>query len=182
MIRAPVYVEDELAYNRATEARIKANRTKGGRKRYLATYPDAQAVLDWLAHNAKPGFLAKMADACEEWGGLSPGQHAAVVKIMTENSARKAEWHARDAASAYVGKRLALDLRVTFVTDFESTYGVTYVHGFADAAGNKLVHKGSALGPAKGQAIRLKATVKRHEEYKGVRTTYLSRPVVEAME
>ena len=44
---API-IENEPAYERAIEARIKANKRKGSRARWLAQHEDGQRLIDWL--------------------------------------------------------------------------------------------------------------------------------------
>lgn len=44
----PPHVENEAAYIAATEARIAANRRKGGRKRWHAAFEDAPLLEEWL--------------------------------------------------------------------------------------------------------------------------------------
>jgi hypothetical protein len=42
------WIENEGAYERAIERRIKQNRAKGGRVRWFAAHDDAQTIYDWL--------------------------------------------------------------------------------------------------------------------------------------
>ena len=48
MITVPEGVENEAAYIRAAEARIDANRRKGGFRRWAEKHEDAQTLNDWL--------------------------------------------------------------------------------------------------------------------------------------
>lgn len=81
-----------------------------------------------------------------------------------------------------VGDKLELEVTRTHTTYYETQYGTTWVHTFADAAGNVLVWKtGSFSGYDVDQALRnkktlhLKGTVKEHNEYKGTKQTILTR-------
>ena len=44
------HIENEAAYERAIDRRIKANRAKTGRAKWLAAHEDAQTLHDWLFH------------------------------------------------------------------------------------------------------------------------------------
>jgi hypothetical protein len=44
------HIENEAAYERAIDRRIKANRRKTGRAQWLAAHEDAQTLHDWLFH------------------------------------------------------------------------------------------------------------------------------------
>lgn len=90
--------------------------------------------------------------------------------------------------SEYVGE---LKKRATFkltLIDFHSferdgfgRYGTEtcYVYNFADEAGNLLTWFSSGnAGLVKGESYTIKGTPKKHEEFRGAKTTYLSRCVV----
>lgn len=74
-----------------------------------------------------------------------------------------------------VGKRTNFNVMVEKVLEFEGTYGLTLIHLMADEVGNRLVWKSSGKAFEIGVPIRIKATVKRHGEYKGIKQTELSR-------
>jgi hypothetical protein len=96
---------------------------------------------------------------------------------------RAAQKEAEAAASNYVGNvgdRLSFDLVVQFVSSFETQFGIMHVHVMKDDAGNVIVYKGNRIA-AKDEKVSLKATVKDHKEYKGVKQTVICRPkIVEA--
>jgi hypothetical protein len=85
-----------------------------------------------------------------------------------------------------VGERVVLKLKLVKVQEIDrghDGYGsVSYLHVFTDAAGNDLKWFGSSfLRDAKGDRIvdgaevEIKATVKKHDEYKGRKQTMLTR-------
>ena len=78
-----------------------------------------------------------------------------------------------------VGKREVFkSVTVERVLELERAYGVTYLHLMTDAAGNDLKWFGSSrLVEKEGETVDMKATVKKHEEYKGRKQTVVSRAV-----
>jgi hypothetical protein len=88
-----------------------------------------------------------------------------------------------EAVSEYVGeikKRTEFKgLTAVMMKEFPSMYGVTTMIKFKDAAGNVLVWFASGEKDMEiGKTYDLKATVKAHEEYAGVKQTVLTRAVV----
>ena len=75
-----------------------------------------------------------------------------------------------------VKKRAEYVLTVTRYSTSEGDYGVTHIFGFDDATGNKAVWFGSNdPGMELGKTYQVKATVKDHGEYRGVKQTVLTR-------
>lgn len=76
-----------------------------------------------------------------------------------------------------VGKRQVFEnLTVIFKTETEGDYGVTTILKFVDAAGNVLTWFASGgKDYEKGDVVTLKATVKKFDEYKGVKQTVITR-------
>jgi hypothetical protein len=59
------------------------------------------------------------------------------------------------------------------------TTTICYVNAMRDMNGNVVVYVGKKLGDA-GEKLVMKATIKSHEEYKGVKQTKVSRPFIES--
>lgn len=75
-----------------------------------------------------------------------------------------------------VGQRGEFLLTVTEDRRLESIYGLTILYKFVDSAGNMAVWFASNGVELKvGQTYRVRATVKAHEEYQGVKQTVLTR-------
>jgi hypothetical protein len=75
-------------------------------------------------------------------------------------------------------QRLELSLRVKAVRFIEGNYGVTTLYTMADAEGHvfKWFSSSQALGEeASEEFVRIKGTVKAHEEYQGTKSTMLTR-------
>jgi hypothetical protein len=214
-INVPENVENEQAYIKAAKVRIEGNARKGRATRWLASHPDAQRAHDFLfacgefapaqvldaddyviSNTTHPlveasfgDFRQKMFDSLVEWGSLTDGQTAAVVKMIdraAERIAKREELKQvqRDGSQhvGVEGERRDFDLQVTFVTGFETQFGWSNVVGMVDANGNVHVYKGSSSlrnvdggDVAKGDRVLVKATVT-HSERDGVRQTILKRP------
>lgn len=211
-------VENERAYISAAQDRIRANAAKTRRAQWLAM-DGGQRAHDFLYGvgqfedrvipgygNGEEGeynrvilhpvrragggdFVDAMRKSADKWGGLTEGQHAAVLKTIDRAEARAAEWDAKnkaraaaDASSVHVGevgKRQDFALTLERCISFETAFGMLYIHLFRDAANNVVVYKGSKdLGLNAGETVALKATVKEHGERNGVKQTILSRPKV----
>lgn len=139
---------------------------------------DAKETLTSFEHNLK------LAVSYEGFSVSLSGVVAALPMYLGKSAERKAVDKA-ETQSTYqgvVGKRQEFALTLAFRTSFESVYGTTYVYKFTDASGNIYVWKtggglvksdGFYLGT--GDTVVVKATVKEHSEYKGVRQTVLTR-------
>jgi hypothetical protein len=84
-----------------------------------------------------------------------------------------------ESSSEYVGKvgdRIkGLEVTVTFVKQFESEWGVSTLHKFVDADGNEFTWFSSSKVLELGEKYRMNAGIKKHEEYKEVKQTVLTR-------
>lgn len=177
-----VHIQDEAAYQKAVNARIRANSRKGRERRWLAEDTSRGELVTWLFRQTS-AFCLKMQDSYSEWGTLTAGQETALRK-MRDDGARLAARRAEDATSTFVhtvGQRIVMTLTLKSVSAFESIYGTTFVHRFSDDAGNILIYKGSKHldGIGRGERVTLKATIKAHDEYQGIKRTLLARPVIE---
>jgi len=116
-------------------------------------------------------------------GSLTDKQRAAVEAMCTA-----AEAHDVKAATlgyvGTVGARIELAVTVVRVASFERPvymgYGAmqtVHVVTMADPSGNEIVSKSPSFREEVGRAFILRATVKEHGEYKGVKQTVVSRPV-----
>jgi hypothetical protein len=88
------------------------------------------------------------------------------------------------AASQYVGelkKRMDAVLELRDARTIDTNFGTSYLCKFVDASGNQLTWFATSSPRSNGWAVGDKAlarfTVKKHEEYKGTRTTLVNRVV-----
>jgi hypothetical protein len=115
------------------------------------------------------------------YGSLTEKQAAFLHKLLADLQDRpriEAERAARDALSQHVGtvgSRAEFTATVTFKTSYESQFGLTFVTGFVDDAGNVLIAKGQSLPPERGARVTFTAFVKAHGEREGVKQTIINR-------
>ena len=189
------YIENESAYEAAIARNIAANRRKTGMKKWVSL-PDYEVLGAYIHskvnlvaiekyHPGKNEIKLNFIDACyfawEQFGCPSDKMIAALRTSIEKDAAHKAEFKAKDAEKIHVGvigERSEFDLTVSFVTSYETHFNTTFVHGFRDADGNIIIHKGTSLGLEKGQSVKIKATVKEHSVRDGVKQTIITRPKV----
>ena len=158
-----------------------ANARKSRAIKWLAEVEDRKALVDFMFASSN-NFVQKMVNSYQEWGGLTPGQEAAVRKAMGQVAERKAAFRTADAASKFigeVGKRQEFTLTLRAYTSFDGDFGMVHIHILKDAEGNVVVYKGSKhLDGNIGDTLTGKATVKAHNVREGVNQTLISRPVL----
>lgn len=104
--------------------------------------------------------------------------HQMMVKRNLKRAAAIRERQAVDAQSAFVGEegdRLDLEVKVEFTKGFDGDYGVSYLNKMRDADGNIFVTFTNKTFGDKGDVVKLRGTVKGHEERDGIRQTKLTR-------
>lgn len=89
-----------------------------------------------------------------------------------------------DSTSEFIGeikdKIKAMAVKVTRVSSFEGIYGTTHVYTFEDKDGNVLNWFASREQKIdEGDEVFLSGTIKSHEIYRGVKTTYVTRCKIE---
>lgn len=105
---------------------------------------------------------------------------AYVVEAKNKILVRDAELEAIRNKSKHfgnVGDRIELEATIVFSKGFDNFYGVTYINSLVDNDGNHFVYRGNELGNA-GDVVTLKATIKEHSEYNGVKQTVFNRPKI----
>jgi len=111
--------------------------------------------------------------------GLAASSVVAYRRAMER--ARRAESDAQSVYVGTVGKREVFNVAVLAVIENEGMYGVTGIHKLRTTDGNLLTWfaSGSAHWLAPGEKYTVKATVGKHEEYKGVKQTVVKRVAVQ---
>lgn len=148
----------------------------------------AHPLVRGMFHGDFGGVLMQMRDAIDEWGGLTDKQTDLVRRALARAEERvvKAQQRREERISAdregshhvgVVGERREFTLTVNKVFSFDSQFGVTFINICKDADGNVIVYKGSN-DLEEGETVRVKATVKAHEERDGVAQTLIARPKV----
>lgn len=135
--------------------------------------PDGLSDYEWnLRAVARTGVVTQRTMGIAV--SLLPAYRRAVGREIERKKAAAESRHQGE-----VGKRTTFTgLTVTGIFDREGPYGVTRIHKFVDAAGNRFTWFASGDTRLKeGETYDVKATVKRHEEWKGIRETHIARAV-----
>lgn len=101
---------------------------------------------------------------------LKEGAREKVIEEMTEyEAASNSEYEGK------VGERLELEVIYYAARGFESDYGYTNVYTFLHGDNVFTWFTTTNIAAPRGNTIKITGTVKKHEEYKGVKTTVLTR-------
>ena len=80
-----------------------------------------------------------------------------------------------------VNDRDVFDLTLKFKLDFQNYFNgrpvTSWLNSLVDSQGNVFVYWGKCLGN-KGDSIKVKATIKEHKVYKGIKQTVVNRPTI----
>lgn len=109
--------------------------------------------------------------------GLACSIVSAYQREMNKNEARKQDalQGARSEYFGTIGQREVFTLTVKAIINSASDFGPLFIHKLEDAAGNRATWFASS-GPLDiGKTYQIKGTVKKHEEYKGIKQTILTR-------
>lgn len=153
-----------------------------------ADYETARAAMEWaegLAGRAQSDLEHNMATLAKH-GSLDSHRHAGLAAWIVGGYLREQGRLAGEKAAAAtarvsqyqgrVGERSEFKgLALTDVLTMESQFGTSFLHKFVDAEGNRYTWFASKERLTEGKTYNLKATVKKHDEYKGVKTTQLTR-------
>lgn len=76
-----------------------------------------------------------------------------------------------------IGERIEFDVKCLMVLSFEGHFGLSYFNICETRTGESVIYKGSNCW-TKDHCYKVRATIKEHEVYKGVRQTVISRPAI----
>ena len=119
-------------------------------------------------------------------GSKSLGILCSAVVAYDRELAKKASF--KDySSSEYVGdikERREMNITVDRIFEKEGDFGLTKIHHMIDELGNYLVWFCSGVGLQVGDTYKVKATVKKHSEYNGVKQTIVNRvtPILEKVQ
>lgn len=184
------HIEFPEAYDRAIKMRIIAN----AQKTFLKSGRNNEAYSFALENSHWNYFCKSSAEIFNRYGKLSVKQVDVLlnmkVKQAERNEAKEKELEANKLNSKHFGKvGERYGLRLTVVKHIEY-YGQSFRYGddglrfisiLSDEEGHEFKYFGNALtsrGFEKGNVLIMKATVKSHDEYKGMNATVISRPKV----
>ena len=136
--------------------------------------PHEKLLGDIAAAEGNP-FLRDLADKLAKHRTLSDKQLAAAATSIQRTKDRKIE----GLGSEYVGEvkeRIEFEAEVMGVYGTEGFYGHTDIVKFKDAAGNHFTWFASDYTDlVRGDRMTIKGTVKKHDDYKGIKQTILTR-------
>lgn len=141
---------------------------------------------DEYSGDYRPGFLGEMASKVASCMVLTERQEAAVLRTLDQRAARA---EAKQAAGHWgeVGKRAEVDVTIRSAKDFDGDYGVRYLVIMETADGQTLKTWASGefgwmahnrlerAEDGRPVTARIKATVKKHDEYNGTPQTEVQR-------
>jgi hypothetical protein len=113
----------------------------------------------------------------------APQAYIRHLETAAEREAREARWAAEKASkkvSDYIGSegdKVEIEGEISAIRYIEGDYGTTTLYTIVTADGNlvKWFASRSALGENEGVQVRIKGTVKKHDDYQGVKSTVLTR-------
>lgn len=166
-----------LAWRREVNAQLTENQE--------ALAAEVKAARAWaIAREPKSEFDREMADAarCDYLQHKYLGRAAYILPAFRKEQERlkvvqsKRERFARSAHVGKVGERLELELELVSTKLIDGHFGTTTLATFDDGQGNQLKWFASNFPTwAIGEKATVKATVKAHDEYQGVKQTLLTR-------
>lgn len=175
------YGFNEAAYYRPMQRNFRA---AAARKQiaWLAADESRRNLISQLASlSGTNDFYTSLYSAFNEYGTLTEKQEAALVKSFAQRAERreaaKAKFAEANSGSQYVGvvgERRVFGLTVTFVKDL----GGYFLNSLRDDDGNVFMYFGGKLSDV-GVRLNVKGTIKRHQDYNGIRQTVISRPAVQ---
>lgn len=100
-------------------------------------------------------------------------------KLTPEQIQARADRLAQDQAMSKhvgtVGGKLEVNLQVAVVLTFDGFYGPSYMTIARDELGNVFMSRTSKMWAKRGDQVHIKASVKEHSEYNGVKQTVIQR-------
>lgn len=153
----------------------------------------ALEILDFLQnYNPKNSYESNLVILSKEFVAKRKnyGLIASMVPFFQRNQEeQKTKEVKEEVVSNYVfeeKQRVEMNLTLDKVMLFDNMFGTVFFHIFSDKNGNKIVWKtntgrltkivgGIFTAVEDGEAVKCKATVKKHSEYKGIKQTEVSR-------
>jgi hypothetical protein len=162
------------------QAQFAAQRAQQAAERIEATQAwrdDNSALVARLqAYSGTNDFLLSSAGALKHWGSLTARHLEAVVSCFAG-----IDRHAAAIVSSqhfgYIGDKVTLTLTVERIIVLASQfYAANYIVICRDESGNVISYKGRTALGAVGDTNTVKASIKEHTVYNGVKQTVIQRP------
>ena len=158
-----------IAEQHASRAIERAAATEAWRKENSAL----AARLD--AYKGENDFLRSMIERLGYWGTLSEKQTEATESCFAVLD-RKAATRLTSQHIGKVGDKVTLTITIDHIIVINGHYGTNYINIARDEHGNVVTYKGQIDIGLKGETNTIKATVKEHTLYDGVKQTVIQRP------
>jgi len=164
------------------QAQIAAERAQRDAQRLESTQAwrdDNSAVVARLeAYKGDNAFLLSSAGNLAYWGKLSERQLEAVESCFAVID-RKEAARANSQHIGSIGDKVTLTITVEHIIVLHSElYGNNYITIAYDENGNAITYKGKTDIGAKGATSTIKASVKEHTVYNGIKQTVIQRPKI----
>jgi hypothetical protein len=165
------------------EPEMRDTAIKRYREDWIASDPRNMIVIEFLeTTDIYDSFLSSIEHSYSRNHSLTEKQVNAVIKYIERLEEREREASKNRNSSEYVGTvgdRKEFSLLVEKVIGCEGQFGMYFINLLKDEDGNVFVYMGSkSFGDYEGQNVTVKATVKEHSEYNGVKQTKIARPIV----
>jgi len=129
------------------------------------------------AYTGENDFLRSMIERLGYWGTLSEKQTEATESCFATID-RKEATRLTSEYIGNVGDKVTLTITIDRIVKIEGYYGTNYINIARDEQGNVLTYKGLTDIGLKGETKTIKASVKEHTLYDGVKQTIIQRPKV----
>ena len=161
------------------QAQVAAERAQKAADRQEATQAwrnaNSAVVARLTAYEGTNSFLRDMMSNLSHWGNLSARQLEAVESCFAVIDRTEAA-RANSQHVGAVGDKITLTITVERIIVLESQFGTTFITLARDEQGNAIFYKGRTDIGSKGDTTTIKAAVKEHTEYSGVKQTVIQRP------
>ena len=163
----------------ARQAQVAAERAQRQADRIEATqaWRDANSavVARLTAYEGSNEFLRSFTATLAQWGALTQRQLEAVESCFAVIDRTEAA-RANSQHVGNVGDKVTLTITVERIIVLESQFGTTFITLARDEQGNTIFYKGRVDIGSKGDTSTIKASIKDHTEYSGVKQTVIQRP------
>ena len=163
----------------ARQEQLAAERAQRAVERQEATqaWRDANSALvaRLSAYTGTNDFLRGMIQNLADWGNLSARQAEATESCFATIDRLEAA-RANSQHIGVVGDKVTLTITVERIVVLESQFGTNFITLARDESGNTIFYKGRTDIGSKGDTTTIKASIKEHTEYNGVKQTVIQRP------
>ena len=157
-----------------------------------AAWKKAKAALSWIRKKpekwANTNYLMNLRLLCKEdvIGADEIGIAASLIPLYDRE--KESERRAKDIAAGKgsqhvgaIGERRDFKLKITSVKPYDGNYGIVYITKLLDDDGNEFTWFASNEPGEEGKTYNITATIKKHDEFRGVPQTHITRGKVKGL-